>query len=73
MFEKVSTFRGHRGTVDLTLVVNRTCRWGEWDGLNGMFLNVFDVFSTVYSVYDFMFQDPPEIEQVCVCVCDTSE
>eukprot|EP00435_Cladocopium_sp_Y103_P031221 s3391_g7.t2 len=27
MFEKVSTFRGHRGTVDLTLVVNRTCRW----------------------------------------------
>lgn len=34
MFEKVSTFRGHRGTVDLTVVVNRTCRWGDGDGFN---------------------------------------
>ena len=27
MLDKVTTFRGRGGTVDLTVVVNRTCRW----------------------------------------------
>ena len=41
MFEKVSTFRGHRGTVDLTVVVNRTCRWGDGDGFNSWYVVCF--------------------------------
>ena len=27
MMDKVTTFRGRSGTVDFTVVVNRTCRW----------------------------------------------